>query len=139
MTDKLFLDTNIIVYAYDNQTPEKQAKAQHLLKTAIQDETGVLSSQVLSEFLVVVTRKIKVPMSVDDAEKIIDILTILPVIDIDHLLVKRAIGILKAYGISYWDSLIVAAAERAECEIIISEDLNQGQRYEGVIVENPFM
>ena len=69
---------------------------------------------------------------------IIDILTVLPVAEIDLPLVRRAIGTQKDYGISYWDSLIVATAEREGCKKILTEDLNHGQRYNGVIAENPF-
>jgi len=138
MSAKTFLDTNILVYAYDEHEPEKQIRAQTLLRKAIQEESAVLSVQVLGEFFVVVTRRIKEPLSVSDAEKIIDTLSILPVAEIDLTLVKRAIATQTRYRISYWDSLIVATAERAGCSTILSEDLNHGQRYNGVLVENPF-
>ncbi len=138
MSDKIFLDSNILVYAYDRHDPQKQAKAQAVLKLGIEEETVVLSSQVLGEFFVVVTRRIKEPMSADEAEKIIGILSVLPVVEIDLLLVKRAINTHKKYGISYWDSLIVSAAERTRCVILLSEDLNHGQKYNGILVENPF-
>jgi len=138
MNDKVFLDSNILVYAYDKHDPEKQTKAQELLKKAIKEESAILSAQVLGEFFVVITRRIKEPLSINDAEKVIDILSVLPVAEIDLPLVKRAINTQKNYGISYWDSLIVATAEREGCEKILSEDLNDGQRYNGVLVENPF-
>jgi len=138
MSAKTFLDTNILVYAYDEHEPEKQIRAQTLLRKAIQEESAVLSVQVLGEFFVVVTRRIKEPLSASDAEKIIDTLSILPVAEIDLTLVKRAIATQTRYRISYWDSLIVATAERAGCSTILSEDLNHGQRYNGVLVENPF-
>ena len=138
MIDSVFLDSNILVYAYDNHEPEKQAKAQALLKAVIKEESAILSAQVLGEFFVVVTRRIKEPLSVNDAEKITNILTVLPVAEIDLPLVKRAINTQRNYGISYWDSLIVATAEREGCKKILSEDLNDGQWYNGVLVENPF-
>jgi len=138
MSANTFLDTNILVYAYDEHEPEKQIRAQTLLRTAIQEESAVLSVQVLGEFFVVVTRRIKEPLSANDAEKIIDALSILPVVEIDLTLVKRAIATKTRYRISYWDLLIVAAAERAGCSTILSEDLNHGQEYNGVLVENPF-
>jgi predicted nucleic acid-binding protein len=139
MNDSVFLDTNILVYAYDKHDLEKQVKAQTLLKTAIKEGSASLSTQVLGEFFVVVTRRIKKSLTVHDAERIIDILSVLPVAEIDLLLVKRAIHTQKSYGISYWDALIVAAAERTGCSKILSEDLNHGQQYNGVLVENPFM
>ena len=138
MRDRVFLDTNILVYAYDKNEPEKQIRAQDILKAAIEEESGIISAQILGEFFVVVTRRIKEPLPIDDAEKIIDIISVLPVAEIDKNLVRDAINIQKGYGISYWDSLIVATAKREGCDRIITEDLNDGQKYHGVLVENPF-
>ncbi len=137
--DKVFLDTNILVYAYDKHEPEKAEKAQAILKSGIAEESAVLSSQVLGEFFVVVTRRIPRPLSADEAMRIIDILMVLPVAEVDLSLVRRAVETCKQYGISYWDALIVAAAERAGCRRILSEDLGNGQEYNGVVVENPFL
>ena len=97
-----------------------------------------MSSQVLGEFFVVVTQRIKEPLSADEAMEIIEVLSVLPVAEIDLPLVKHAIETHKVYGISYWDSLIVAAAERTGCHKLVSEDLNDGQKYNGIVVENPF-
>jgi predicted nucleic acid-binding protein len=138
MSDKHFLDTNILVYAYDSSDPEKQATAQKLLTQGIEQEDAVLSAQVLGEFFVVVTRRIKEPLSPEQAEQVIDLLSILPVVEVDAKLVKRAILLHKESQASYWDSLIVSAAERAGCTKILSEDLNAGQAYLDVRVENPF-
>ena len=138
MSDKVFLDSNIIVYAYDTHEPEKLVKAQSLLKSLIIQESAVVSSQVLGEFFVVVTQRIKEPLSADEAMEIIGVLSVLPVAEIDLSLVKHAIETHKVYGISYWDSLIVAAAERTGCRKLLSEDLNNGQEYNGIVVENPF-
>jgi len=136
--NKVFLDSNIIVYAYDRHEPDKLAKAQSLLKSGIAQENAVVSSQVLGEFFVVVTQRIKEPLSADEAMRIIEILSVLPVVEIDLSLVKHAIETHKIYGISYWDSLILAAAEYTGCCKLISEDLSDGQEYNGIIVENPF-
>jgi predicted nucleic acid-binding protein len=87
---------------------------------------------------VVVTRRIQQPLSAEQAEQVIDLLGILPAVEIDLKLVKRAISIHKESQISYWDSLIVSAAERAGCSQILSEDLNTGQVYDDVRVTNPF-
>ena len=138
MRDRVFLDTNILVYAYDKNEPKKQIRAQDILKAAIEEESGIISAQILGEFFVVVTRRIKEPLPIDDAEKIIDIISVLPVAEIDKNLVRDAINIQKGYGISYWDSLIVATAKREGCDRIITEDLNSGQNYDGVLIENPF-
>ena len=138
MNDRVFLDTNILVYAYDQHDPQKQTKAQGLLTTGIEQENLFLSVQVLGEFFNVVTRHIPKPMSSGEAKDIINTLRILPVQDIDRTMVKRAIDTHEMYQISYWDSLIVSAAERAGCGIILSEDLSDGQTYHNILVNNPF-
>ena len=139
MTDRDFLDSNVLVYAYNRGEPGKQVQAQELLERAIQGETGVLSVQVLGEFFTVVTKRIPSPLSIEDAGEVVDLLAILPVISLDLSMVRRAISAHERYGITYWDSLIVAAAERAGCTRIISEDLNSGQSYLGIMAVNPFL
>ena len=138
MNGKVFLDTNILVYAYDSHYPQKQAMAGSILKSGIEQDTAVLSVQVMGEFFVVVTGRIKSPLTPDQASEIIDILQTMMVVEIDMDIVKRAIDTHQRYRISYWDSLIVAAAETAGCETILSEDLNHGQTYNGVLVKDPF-
>ena len=138
MPDRTFIDTNILVYAYDIDEPIKQARAQEILKQGIEGETAVLSVQVIGEFFTVVTKRIPNPLSAQEAEQVLDLLSILPVIDLDFRMVRHAIEIHRQHGIAYWDALIVAAAHRAECTQILTEDLNTGQPYEGVTVVNPF-
>ncbi len=138
MTDRTFIDTNVLVYRYDNRDPIKQLRAQELLKTGIGNETAVISAQVLGEFFTTVTRKIQNPLSADDAQAAVDLISTLSVVSLDLALVRRAISTQRRYGISYWDALIVVAAESAGCTRILSEDLNPGQAYNGVVVVNPF-
>ena len=138
MTDRTFIDTNILVYAYDTHEPLKHERAQAILKRGIEAEIAVLSAQVLSEFFTVVTKRIPDPLSIREAEDALDLLSALPVIEIDLRLVRRAISVHRDYGITYWDSLIVAAAERAGCAQIFSEDFNPGQSYNGIVAVNPF-
>ena len=138
MSGRTFLDTNILVYAYDTHEPQKQRRVQEPLQRGIEDESAVLSAQVLSEFFTVVTRRIPNPLSIQEAEDALNLVSILPVIEIDLMLVRRAIGIHSHYGITYWDSLIVAASERAECVQIFSKDLNPDQSYNGIVAVNPF-
>ena len=133
-----FFDTNVLVYAYDHSEPHKRRRALDLLVTAMERESGVLSAQVLGEFFTTVTRRIPDPLSIDEAEEVIRQVTILPVMDLDLALVHRAVGTSRRYHISYWDALIIAAAERAGCLRIFSEDLNSGQSYNGILIENPF-
>ena len=138
MADRAFFDTNILIYASDRSAPEKQSQARRLLKNAIENETGVISAQVLSEFFTVVTRRIQHQLAVEEAELVIEQLAILPVVEVDWALVREAISTCRRYQISYWDALIVAAAERKGCTRILSEDLNPGQTYHNIAVVNPF-
>ncbi len=138
MPDREFIDTNVLVYAYDRHDPAKHSQAQELLTRGIENETAVLSVQVLSEFFMVVTRRIPNPLSIEEVEEVMDLVRILPVVELDWAMVRRAIDTHRQYGITYWDSLIVAAAERVGCARILSEDLNPGQSYHGIVVVDPF-
>lgn len=138
MSDKVFFDSNILIDVYDTRDPNKQDQAQELLLNATQSQTAVLFAQVLGEFFVVVTRKIPQPMSPSEAAEVIAELGALEVMPLDFSLVQRAIVTQQKYGASYWDSLIISAAERAGCVRIYSEDLNNGQLYHGIEVQNPF-
>jgi predicted nucleic acid-binding protein len=138
MKDRIFLDANILVYAYDRHESRKQGVAQSLLIDGIENESAVLSVQVLGEFFIAVTRRTGQPMSSNEAKEAIDLFCNLPIQEIDLTMVQRAIETHKLYRISYWDALIVSAAERAGCSRIFSEDLNDGQVYHKISVVNPF-
>ena len=138
MAARVFLDTNVLVYAYDLHAPAKQARAQTLLTEGIEQENAVVSSQVLGEFFVLVTKQIESPLPAEEARELIDLFGALPVVAIDLNLVRRAIDTHRQYQISYWDALIVAAAERAGCGRILSEDFSSGQSYHQLVAENPF-
>ena len=140
MADKDFFDTNVLVYAVDANDLDKQNRAKTLLTDAIANNTGVISAQVLGEFFVTSTspRRVAQPLAPADARLIIEQVSVLTVVEIDLLLVRKAIDTRARYQISYWDALIIAAAERACCTRIFSEDLNAGQLYNGVVVVNPF-
>lgn len=134
-----FFDTNILVYGSDDSEPEKQVVARDLVEDAVENGSGVLSAQVLGEFFNSVTRRIRLPLSADEAELLIEKYSVMPVVALDLELVRRAVATCGQYQVSYWDALIIAAAERAGCARIISEDLNSGQSYHGVVVVNPFV
>ncbi len=134
-----FFDTNILVYGSDDSEPEKQALARDLVNDAVENGSGVLSAQVLGELFNSVTRRIPQPLSIDEAELLIEKYSVMTVVALDLALVQRAVSISGRYRVSYWDALIIAAAERAGCARIISEDLNAGQLYHGVVVVNPFV
>jgi predicted nucleic acid-binding protein len=134
---RTFIDTNVLVYAWDEADPAKKRQALSALDPA-PDNDLVLSTQVLNEFYVVVTRPGRILMSSDDAVRIVERFALSGVEPIDADLVLRAHRIHRDHGVSYWDSLIVAAASRAACERILTEDLSAGTVIEGVRVENPF-
>lgn len=138
MSDKWFLDTNLLVYAYDTQDRRKLTIAQEWVEKSIRTGKGVLSAQVLSEFFVVVTRRIKNPLPAGEAQECIHIFGRLEVVEIDRLLVHQSIDLHRQYRVSYWDAMIIAAAERAGCSKVLSEDLNEGQRYNAIEIQNPF-
>jgi predicted nucleic acid-binding protein len=137
MTGRSFLDTNILVYAYDPTDPRKQEIAEGLVKRAMKGD-AVISTQVLAEFAATLLHKAAVGRTPEDLVRMLDILAPIQVVSADGDTVRRAVEARRAYGIHFYDGMIVAAAERAGCEKIWSEDFNPGQKYFGVAVANPF-
>jgi len=133
-----FLDTNILVYAYDPTDQRKQRIAQGLVLHAIAGEIAA-SSQVLGEFAATLLHKLKPAADPNHLISLLDTLGPLRLIPIDGDVLVRAVRARAQYGIHFYDGLIVATAERGGCERIWSEDLNAGQKYFGVLVENPFI
>lgn len=137
MTDRAFVDTNVWVYAVDRDEPAKQARARAVLEPAANADM-VVSTQVLGEFYVTVTRKLAQPVSPDAATAMVERMRQLPVVPLDADHVSAAIAGSRAWGISYWDALVIVTAESAGCSRLISEDLADGATYGSVRVENPF-
>jgi predicted nucleic acid-binding protein len=137
MSGRTFVDTNVLVYAVDEAEPAKREIAGNVLTSGQHGEL-VLSAQVLSEFYVTVTRKLARCLSETEAAQGLDRLGRYPVVPADTALVRRAVEISRSSQISYWDGLVVAAAARAGCERLLTEDLNDGQEINSVRVENPF-
>jgi len=136
--DRTFLDTNVLVYLFDHEQPAKAHKAREILEQA-KPGALALSAQVLGEFYVVVTRKLKQPLDPATAAHALDWLGLLHVVPLDTSFAKAAVRISRSAQLSYWDALIVAAAVAGGCERLLSEDLNSGQLIESVRVENPFV
>jgi predicted nucleic acid-binding protein len=132
-----FLDTNVLVYAYDITDPEKRRIAQELVRKAVAG-ASVISTQVLAEFATTLLHKLLPALSSEDVIALLDTLAPIRLIPSDSDMVRRAVEARAAYGLHFYDAMIVAAAERAGCEKIWSEDLNPGQKYFGVVVANPF-
>ncbi len=135
--ERAFLDTNVLVYLFDHDEPAKTQLARELMERAKPGELA-LSAQVLSEFYVVVTRKLKRPLAETVAGQAVDWFSLLQVVALDPTLVKAAIQTSRSSQISYWDALIVASAAAGRCERLLTEDLNDGQVIGSVRVENPF-
>jgi predicted nucleic acid-binding protein len=132
-----FLDTNILVYAYDASDPKKQSIAQELTRRALAGEF-LISVQVLSEFASTLLHKISPPATAEQLVSILDALAPIKTISPDQETVLRAVAAHSAYGLHFYDAMIIATAEQAGSKRIWSEDLNPGQEYLGIKVENPF-
>lgn len=133
-----FLDTNILVYAYDSGSPVKQATAQQLLRGALTGHS-VISAQVLAEFSATLLHKITPTMHPNELVVLLDVFAPIKIVPSDAGMVRRAVEARAVYGIHFYDGMIVAAAEKAGCRRIWSEDLNSSQEYFGVAVQNPFV
>lgn len=138
MSGKAFVDSNILIYAHDEQAGMKYVRAQEILERLWREKRGVLSTQVLQEFCVNARRKALKPISrYELREAVRDFLRWETVVNSPES-VLRAMEIEDSYKLSFWDAMIVQAAESANCEILYSEDFSHGQEYEGLLVINPF-
>lgn len=136
---RYFLDTNIFVYSFDVRQPAKQKRAQSLIDRALSDHTGLISSQVVQEFLSVALRKFEKPMAVQEARSYLDnvldpLCEVFPTIR----LYQHALELAREAHLSFYDALVVSAASEAGCEILYTEDLQPGQRLTGLMIKNPF-
>lgn len=131
---RVFLDTSILVYTLDIQEPEKQKRAVDLI--AEQRSGIVISTQVLVELHAVCTRKLH--LSPAAAREVVAGAAKFPVVDTDRRLVGSAMDRAAAHQLSIFDAMIVAAAQRGGCVVLFTEDLNPGQRFGELVVENPF-
>ena len=138
VTDPVFFDTNILVYAHDRSETVKCPLARQLVLDSVRAGSAVISAQVLSEFFVTVTRKIAQPLSLRAARHELSLLARLRVVPLDSTLILRAIDFMSGHQTSYWDALILSAAERAGVKTLLSEDFNTGQNYGGIRAVNPF-
>jgi predicted nucleic acid-binding protein len=137
MSDKAFVDSNVLIYAHDVDAGRKREIAKGLLRELWLARTGVLSTQVLHEFYVNVTRKIRTPLPKAEARGVVG--TYVPwCIEPMTGDVGAAFQIEDEAGIGFWDALILAAAARSGATRVLSEDLNPGQLIAGVTVVNPF-
>jgi predicted nucleic acid-binding protein len=137
VSERVFVDTNVVAYADDADAGGKQRLAQKLLRRLILSSSAVISTQVLQEFFVIATRKLGVPADV--ARRKVELLAQLEVVVVRPELVLGAIDLHRLHAISFWDALIIRCASTAGCTRLLTEDLNHGQVIDGVRVENPFL
>jgi predicted nucleic acid-binding protein len=137
MSGKTFIDTNVLIYAYDMDAKAKNETAKAVLREHWSERTGVLSMQVLEEFYINVTRKIASPLSKDSARSVVSSYAIW-CMETTPAEISAAFRIEDESQIGFWDALIVSAAFKSGATRILSEDFNAGQRIAGVLIENPF-
>ena len=138
MSDFL-IDTNVLVYSYDAVDPTKQQRAREVLSDLATSGRASLSVQVLGEFFTIVTRKIALPLTLEDARLTVqDFTASFPVLSLTPATVLQAIDVSQRFQRSYWDGLLIAAARLAGIDHLLSEDMQDGVSYGGVRVLNPF-
>jgi len=133
---KYFVDTNIIVYANDARDGRKQKRALEIIAQHMKSGTGVISTQVLQEYAHVALNKLHQRQDVILRQLLL--LEGFEVVQQSPFLIRRSVEIRTTYRIGFWDACIISSAEHAKCNIILSEDLNSGQFYSGIAMENPF-
>jgi predicted nucleic acid-binding protein len=139
MSAESFLDSNIFIYTFDEVAPEKQQIAQERIRAALKDGSGVISYQVVQEVLNVLTRKLPHAMNAGDATRYLAT-TLEPLwrVQPSAELFRAGLAVQSRYGFGFYDALIIAAALSAGCARLYSEDLQHGQRIEGLVIEDPF-
>jgi predicted nucleic acid-binding protein len=137
-TEPVFVDTNVLVYAHDASETLRQPVAQSVLTQLWRTRSGALSTQVLQEFYVVVTRKFDPPLSRREARDLVDAYGQWQLVQVDLPLILAASQLEGRHTLSFWDALIVEAARRSGAQRLLTEDLQTGRRLAGVMIDNPF-
>jgi predicted nucleic acid-binding protein len=139
MNGRFFLDTNIFVYSFDKSSPPKLRRSMHLIREAVATRKGIVSYQVVQEFFNVALRRFAQPMTTAEAEQYLGIVfRPLLAVHSSPALYGEALRLQGKHHVSWYDSLMVAAAIEAECSLLYSEDLQHNQRFGDLRVENPF-
>jgi len=137
---RFFLDTNIFVYCFNGDAAGKRNRALQLVREAVSTRRGIVSYQVVQEFFNVALRRFVQPISHAEAEQYLGtVFRPLLAVHSSLALYQQALAISQRYQFSWFDALIVTAAQIAECRVLYTEDLQHGQELEGVRVENPFL
>ncbi len=138
ITGPVFVDTNVFVYRHDASDPTKQARAEQWTGLLALGSAGWLSSQVVQELYATLTRGRRLNFDAAEARQIVEALSVWEPIRIDLAILRRAWLIEEHFRLSWWDSLIVAAAQATECSVLLTEDLQDGQLLDGLRVVDPF-
>ena len=139
MSDRFFLDTNVFVYCFNTDAPSKAQRARELIHQAVTTRKGIVSFQVVQEFFNVALRRFSQPMKVPEAEQYLaTVFRPLLAIHSSLSLYAEALQLAARFQLSWYDSLIVAAALEGECNILYTEDLRTGQQFGEMRVQNPF-
>ncbi len=133
-----FVDTNVLVYAFDKSSSPKKLVAQRLMNELMAEDRLRVSTQVLQELFVTLTRKVTQHCSSEEALAVLDDLTAWPLMVVDYTLIRAAVGLADQAKLSFWDALVVVAAARSGATVLYTEDLNDGQEILGVRISNPF-
>ena len=140
MSDRFFLDTNIFICSFETTSPKKSAQAKTLIRTAIETRGGIVSYQVVQEFFNVALRRFSKPMSAIDAEQYLST-TFRPLLSVhsSQALYGEALRVAGKFRLPWYDSLIVASAIEGKCDVLYSEDFQDGQQIASVTISNPFV
>ena len=133
---RAFLDTNVLVYSDDPRDPGKQARAFDLIAEHLRSRTGVVSLQVLQEYFVAATGKLK--LNSELAKQRVEAFARFHVAEPTVTDILAAIDFHRLHNLSFWDALIVTSARRSGCSILLTEDLQHGQTLDGIRIVNPF-
>jgi predicted nucleic acid-binding protein len=136
MSSRSFFDTNILVYSDDESAPRKQRRSRDLVAEHRRAGTGVVSLQVLQEYFVTVTRKLKVDPRT--ARRKVELLAEFDVAAPQVADILAAIDIHRLHGFSFWDALVLRSAQQAGCRVLLSEDFQDGRELDGIQIVNPF-
>lgn len=135
----VFVDTNVLLYAFDDQVPVKRDQARRWLEACWQRRCGRVSTQVLNEFYANARRKFATAISAGDARAEVRRYQVWHPWQIDHATVETAWAVESRYGLSYWDALMVGAAQQMGCALFLTENLQHGQRIDKLTILNPFV
>ena len=139
MSDKYFIDTNIFVYSFSPSDMRRRKRAESIIENALKSRRGCISFQVIQEFVNVATRKFPIPLSIPDCGRYLkDVLSPLCEVFSSVELYEQALDLMERWRFSYYDSLIVASALRADCDILYSEDFQDSQKIFELTVRDPF-